>query len=304
MSQRVAGGREDLSGEGGLPATARLRDSLIWTTTREVLRNPMGAFGLGVVLLLLVAGFAAPVLTRYNPIAQLPGHKLAGPSAQFWFGTDELSHDLFSRTLYGLRASLLVSIVAVSTGGALGIVCGFVAGYVRGAAEAVLMRLVDTMFAFPGLLLAIGILTAVSSSLQGLTLALGIGAFPGFARLARAQMLAERSQDYVLAAKVLGASGPRIIFRHIARNALPPLVVHAALAMAGAVLVEASLGYLGIGIQPPQPSLGSLIEDSRNYLGSLHYIIFPGIFLVLLLLGLNLLADAVNESLDPHRRRR
>jgi peptide/nickel transport system permease protein len=304
MTDQFAGKREEVLGDRPLPLGRRLRESLVWSTTREVLRNPMGAVGLGVVVLLLVLGFAAPALTRYDPIAQLPGHKLAGPSAQFWFGTDELSRDLFSRTLYGLRASLLVSIVAVSTGGTLGIVCGFIAGYVRGPIEIVLMRLVDTMFAFPGLLLAIGLLSALGSSLQILALVLGVGAFPGFARLARAQMLAERSQDYVLAAKVVGASGRRIVFRHVALNALPPLFVHAALAMAGAVLVEASLGYLGIGIQPPQPSLGSLVEDARNYLGALHYIIFPGLCLVLLLLGLNLLADAVNESLDPHRRRR
>ncbi len=285
-------------------ASAGRARSLLWRTLRDVLRNPMGVAGLTLVVGLVILGFCAPLLAAHDPIAQIRGHRLEGPSRAFPFGTDEFSRDLFSRTLYGLRASLLVSIVAVGIGGTLGVTAGFIAGYVNGPLETVIMRLVDAMLALPGLLLAIAILAALGQGLENVALALGIGAFPRFARLGRAGMLSESARDYVTAARVLGASRGRIIFRHVAVNALPPLLVQAALSMAAAVLVESSLGYLGIGTSPPAPSLGSLIHGARARLDSPHYFIFPGLALAMFLLGLNLLADAVNEALDPHHRRR
>ncbi|MGH2597949.1 MAG: ABC transporter permease [Dehalococcoidia bacterium] len=279
-------------------------ESLWWRTLRDVLRNPMGVTGLVVVLVLIVAGLGAPLLATHDPVEQIRGHRLESPSTQFWFGTDEFSRDLFSRVLYGLRASLLVSVVAVGAGGAVGVVLGFSAGYARGMTETVIMRLVDTMLAFPGLLLAIAIIAALGSGIENVALALGIAAIPRFARLGRAGMLAESNRDYVTAARVLGAGQGRIMFRHVAVNALPPLLVQAALSMAAAVLIESSLGYLGLGTEPPQPSLGGLINSARERLDHPYYFLFPGAALALFLVGLNLLADAVNESLDPHRVRR
>jgi peptide/nickel transport system permease protein len=184
------------------------------------------------------------------------------------------------------------------------VVLGFFAGYSGGITDTVIMRFVDTMLAFPGLLLAIAILAALGSGIENVALALGIAAFPRFARISRAQMLSEHVRDYVLAARVIGASRGRIIFRHVSINALPPLLVQAALSMAGAVLVESSLGYLGLGTKPPDPSLGSLINGARSRLEHPYYFAFPGACLALFLVGLNLLADAINESLDPHRQRR
>lgn len=286
------------------PASSRVRDSLALTTLVETLRNPMGAIGISIVVLLVLIGFGAPLLAPHDPIAQMRGHRLEGPSMQFWFGTDEFSRDIFSRTLYGLRASLLVSIFAVGLFGTLGTVVGFFAGYFRGKLDAVLMRVVDSMLAFPGLLLAIAILAALGAGIQNVALAIGIGAFPRFARLGRAQMLMESSRDYVMAARVTGASEYRIIFRHVAINALPPLFVQGALSMAGAVLIEASLGYLGLGTEPPQPSLGNLINGARAHLDQWTYFAFPGAVLAIFLVGLNMLADATNEAMDPHRRRR
>lgn len=284
--------------------TDRTRDSLFLTTLLETVRNPMGATGLVIVLTLLVLGFAAPLIAPYDPIQQLRGHRLEAPSADFWFGTDEFSRDIFSRTLYGLRASILVSIFAVGGFGLAGTVAGFTAGYFRGWLDTIAMRIVDSMLAFPGLLLAIAILAALGAGIQNVALAIGIGAFPRFARLARAQMLLESSKDYVLAARVTGANEVRIMFRHVAINALPPLLVQAALSMAGAVLIEASLGYLGLGTEPPQPSLGNLINGARAHLDRWTYFAFPGAVLALFLVGLNLVADATNEAMDPHRRRR
>lgn len=287
-----------------LTRRSRTKDSLLLTTIIETWRNPMGAIGLSTVVLLVVLGFAAPLIAPYDPIEQLRGHRLEGPSTQFWFGTDEFSRDIFSRTLYGLRASLLVSLFAVGGFGALGTAVGFVAGYFRGTLDTILMRIIDTMLAFPGLLLAIAILAALGAGIQNIALAIGIAAFPRFARIGRAQMLSEASRDYVMAARVLGAGESRIIFRHIAINAVPPLLVQAALSMAGAVLIEASLGYLGVGTEPPHPSLGNLINGARAHLDKWNYFVFPGTVLALFLAGLNLLADAANEAMDPHRRRR
>ncbi len=293
-----------LPGELDARRTDRTRDSLFVTTLLETIRNPMGATGLVIVLTLLVLGFAAPLIAPYDPIQQLRGHRLEAPSADFWFGTDEFSRDIFSRTLYGLRASILVSIFAVGGFGLAGTVAGFTAGYFRGWLDTIAMRIVDSMLAFPGLLLAIAILAALGAGIQNVALAIGIGAFPRFARLARAQMLLESSKDYVLAARVTGANEVRIMFRHVAINALPPLLVQAALSMAGAVLIEASLGYLGLGTEPPQPSLGNLINGARAHLDRWTYFAFPGAVLALFLVGLNLVADATNEAMDPHRRRR
>lgn len=283
---------------------SRTRDSLFLTTLLETVRNPMGAIGLFIVLALLVVGFAAPFIAPYDPVEQIRGHRLEGPSMAFWFGTDEFSRDIFSRTIYGLRASLLVSIFAIGFFGALGTIAGFMAGYFRGSLDTILMRFVDSMLAFPGLLLAIAILAALGAGIQNVALAIGIGSFPRFARIGRAQMLSEGGRDYVMAARVTGAGELRIIFRHVAINALPPLLVQAALSMAGAVLIEASLGYLGLGTEPPQPSLGNLINGARAHLDQWSYFAFPGLVLALFLVGLNMLADATNEAMDPHRRRR
>ena len=264
----------------------------------------MGAIGIVIVLALVVIGLAAPLLATHDPVQQIRGHRLEGPSTAFWFGTDEFSRDIFSRTVYGLRASLLVSIFAIGIFGAIGTVTGFVAGYFRGAVDTILMRIVDSLLAFPALLLAIAILAALGAGIQNVALAIGIGAFPRFARIGRAQMLTESNRDYVMAARVTGASEVRIMFRHVAINALPPLLVQAALSMAGAVLIEASLGYLGLGTEPPQPSLGNLINGARAHLDQWSYFAFPGAVLAMFLVGLNMLADAINEAMDPHRRRR
>jgi peptide/nickel transport system permease protein len=269
----------------------------------RLLRNPMGVTGLIIVLVLVVLGLAAPVIAPRDPLEQFRGHRLESPSIEFWFGTDIFSRDLFSRTLHGLRASILISIFAVGVGGAVGTAAGFLAGYARGIVETAIMRFVDVLLAFPSLLLALTLVATLGSTQVNVALALGIAAMPVFVRLSRGQMLVEAQQDYVLAARASGATASRIVLRHIAMNAVPPLLVQGALSMATAVLLEAALGFLGIGTTPPDPSLGQLINDARSRLDEWHLLVFPASFLALFLFGLNILADAVNDTLDPYRSR-
>jgi peptide/nickel transport system permease protein len=207
-----------------------------------------------------------------------------------------------SRTLYGLRASLLAGVLAAAAGGLAGALLGLLAAYRGGSVDMLLMRVVDGLIAFPTLLLAIGLAAVLGTGLASVILAIAIVQVPVFARLARAVTLQEKDKEYVAAARATGADSLRIIFVHILRNALPPLVVQLALAMGQSVAIEASLSFLGIGIAPPDPSLGSLLDSSRGFLrGQLYYALFPALILVLLLFGLNGLADTLNEALNPQR---
>ena len=275
----------------------------LWRTAA----NPQGAIGLLVLGLLIFAAAFADLLAPFGYAEQLGREaRLIGPSGAHWLGTDDLNRDLFSRLLFGLRISLYVSIAGVLGGGAVGTLIGFTAGYAGGWVEAVLMRLIDTLLAFPFLLLGIGVLAILGTGTSQVALALGIANVPVFARLARAQLLTEKERDYVLAARCLGAAPGRIVGRHIATNALPPLLVQGALAMAFAVIAEATLSFLGLGASPPTPTLGIILSEGRQWLfaGYWWLVLFPTLGLSLILLSLNFLADAVVEAIDPHRRHR
>ena len=290
-------------------ARSRLREMRDQSLTVDALyrtaTNPQGAIGLlvfgGLVFLAIFADAIAP----HGEAEQIRGARLLAPSGQFWFGTDDLSRDMFSRILFGLRISLYVSVAGVLGGGAVGVLIGFASGYAGGWLETMLMRLVDTMLAFPFLLLGIAVLAILGTGTSQVALALGIANIPVFARIARAQLLTEKERDYVLAARSMGASPVRIVGRHIATNALPPLLVQAALAMAFAVIAEATLSFLGLGASPPTPTLGIILSDGRRWLftGAWWFVLFPTLGLSLILLSLNFLADAVVEAIDPHRRR-
>jgi peptide/nickel transport system permease protein len=289
----------------GIPgaATADVHGrSLLSLTARRFLRNPQARIavaGLAVLILLATVG----QLVASDPIAQRAARRFMPPSLEHPFGTDELRRDLFSRTLVGLRTSLVVALGAVSLGAITGISLGFLAGYAGGWTEGVAMRFIDACLAFPGLVTAMAILTILGPGSVNAAIAIGLLSIPTFARLSRAQMLSEKSRGYVEAARSLGARPLRLIFRQVAPNALPPLLTHVALAMCVAVLVEASLSFLGLGQQPPAPSLGGLIATSKVYLRTAWwYAFFPSAVLAVLLLCLNFLADAINEATNPHAR--
>lgn len=271
---------------------------------RRAVRKPLGMVSIVVLGTLFLMAAAAPLIAPASPTDQLRGQELQSPSASHPFGTDELGRDLLSRSLYGLRVSLIAGVFAVAIGGAIGTLLGLFAGYWGGVGDAVIMRVVDGLIAFPAILFGIALVAAFGPGLRNIMLAIAIVQIPIFARIARAAMLAEKSRDYVQAAISLGAGGSRIVFGHILINAIPPLIVQMALAMGFSVLLESSLSFLGVGITPPNPSLGSILDGSRRFMREhTYYPLFPGAILTLLLLGLNSLADTLNEALNPRAKR-
>jgi peptide/nickel transport system permease protein len=284
------------------PAARRPRrsENLYARTVRRLLRSPSGILGLIAMALLLLTAAFAPWIAWYDPVVQFPGSELAMPSQRFLLGTDELGRDVFSRIVYGSRISLLVGVLAVSIGGIVGVSSGLVAGYQGGWLDSAIMRLWDTLLAFPAILLGIAVASILGPGVTNAAIALAIVSIPQFSRITRASVLAEKQRDYVLAARALGANSWRIAAGHIFPNTISPLLVQLSLAMAYAVLLEAGLSFLGLGTQPPDPSWGSMLNASRAYLRQAPwYAVFPGIALSILLLGLNFLSDALRDALDP-----
>lgn len=264
--------------------------------------NPMGLFGLIILGLIVFGAVAAPLIAPYDPASQHPGKELMGPTTSFLFGTDELGRDLLSRVMFGTRPSLVVAIMVVSIGGGLGILAGLLAGFLGGWVESVIMRVFDALFAFPPQLLGFVVITALGPGTTQVAYAIAISVIPTLGRVSRALVLRERNRDYVLAARCIGATTGRIMFRHVLPNAMAPLFVNIALIMGFSVLAEAGLAFLGLGTQPPTPSWGAMLNESRAYLRVDPWLaIWPGVALACLLLGLNYLADALREAFDPRR---
>ena len=283
------------------------QESMLFGTIDRILRNPQGVLGVCGLTILVLLALGAGVVSSYSPISQsYPGAaRFLAPSFDHPFGTDELRRDLFSRTLFGLRSSLLISVGAVTIGSTIGISSGFIAGYAGGWTERIVMRMVDALLAFPGLLAALAILTILGPGTRNVGIAIAFFNIPAFCRLSRAQMLGEKNKDYVHASQALGAGPIRIIFSQISRNALPPLLTQVSLAMNGAVLLSAALSFLGLGDKPPTPSLGGILNSSKSHLrDAWWYALCPGVVLAFLLLCLNFFADAINEATSPYARRR
>ena len=268
----------------------------------RTLRNPSGLFGVVVLALLVFCALGAPLISPYDPLEQHPGAELRPSGREFLLGTDNLGRDLLSRIIYGSRASLLVGVVAVGLGASTGIATGLTAGYFGGLVDAVIMRFYDALLSFPAILLGIAVVSVLGTGMLNVAYALAIASLPMFARLMRSRVIAEREREYVLAAKSRGAADQRIMWLHVLPNAVAPLLIQVSLAMGFSVLAESALSFLGLGTQPPIPSWGSMLNESRAYLRtSPGFGIFPGIALALLLLGLNFLADALRDALDPRR---
>jgi peptide/nickel transport system permease protein len=267
---------------------------------RRLLRSPTGVVGLAVMALLVLTAIFAPVIAPYNPLAQHTGAELAVPSGTYWVGTDEFGRDIFSRIVYGSRISLIVGVLAVVAGGLVGISSGLAAGYFGGWLDACIMRLWDSLLAFPAILLGIAVAAVLGPGVTNAAFALAIVSIPQFSRITRAAVLSEKQREYVQAARCIGSGDGRIVLRHLLPNTVSPLLVQLSLAMAYAVLLEAGLGFLGLGTQPPDPSWGSMLNASRSYLRQAPwYAVFPGIALSTLLVGLNFLSDALRDALDP-----
>jgi peptide/nickel transport system permease protein len=272
-------------------------------TWKRLLRRGGALVGLAVVLLFVVMALFAPWLAPYDPVATSWSTVRAAPSAAHWFGADELGRDVLSRIVWGARASILAGVVSVSISLALGVPIGMLAGYVGRWVDALISRITDAMLACPFLILAIALAAFLGPSLTNAMIAIGISATPIFIRLTRAQVLAAKSEDYVEAARALGNPHLRIALRHILPNIVAPLIVQATLAIAAAVIAEASLSFLGLGQQPPAPSWGSMLNTARNYVDQAPWMaIWPGVSIFLLVLSFNLLGDGLRDALDPRHR--
>jgi peptide/nickel transport system permease protein len=267
---------------------------------RQVLVQPTGTIGVSLSLLVVVFAVLAPVLSPYDPNAQSLLNALLPPDATHALGTDEFGRDVLSRVLYGTWVSLGVGLLAVVLSGVAGTVLGQFAGYHGGRFDEALMRIMDALFAFPALVLALVINTILGTSLTNAIVAIAIVSTPGFARLARGSTLAIREREFVEAARTLGAPTHRILSHHILPNILPPLIVNASNLMSAAIITEGSLSFLGLGVQPPTPSWGSMLRNGYGYLDTSPWLaLAPGLAMMLIVLAFNFLGDAIRDALDP-----
>jgi peptide/nickel transport system permease protein len=271
---------------------------------RTLRHQPLAVAGVLLLMLFAAVALLAPALAPYDPAAIDLYHRLAAPSHAHWFGTDELGRDIFSRILYGARISLAVAISVVSISLTLGMILGGLAGFYGQWTDTVInIYVMNAFMALPGILLAIAFVAFLGPGLFNLILALSIGGWVGYARLVRAQVMAMKGREYVEAARALGATDLRIFVYHIFPNILQPIIVQAAIGMAGAVLAEATLSFLGLGIPPPAPSWGGMLNDARSHLfDSPHMVVFPAIAVMLCVLSFNFIGDALRDYLDPRTR--
>jgi peptide/nickel transport system permease protein len=270
---------------------------------RRLARRGGAMFGLAMVAFFVVLAVFAPWLAPYDPVATSWSAVREAPSAARWFGADELGRDVLSRIVWGARASLLAGLVSVTISLSLGVPIGMLAGYLGRWVDALISRITDAMLACPFLILAIALAAFLGPSLTNAMIAIGISATPVFIRLTRAQVLSAKSEDYVEAARALGNPHLRIALRHILPNIVAPLIVQATLAIAAAVIAEASLSFLGLGQQPPAPSWGSMLNTARNYVDQAPWMaIWPGVSIFLLVLSFNLLGDGLRDALDPRHK--
>jgi peptide/nickel transport system permease protein len=263
------------------------------------------SIGTAILVVVAVVAIVGPALTPFDPSAQELPIRLARPSLAHPFGLDELGRDILARVLAGARISFLVGLVVVTVSASVGTMLGAIAGYFGGAIDDVISRVIDVLLAFPGLLLAIALVAVLGPNLRNVLFALAIVGWVGYARLVRGQVLRAREFEYVQAARALGASTSRILWRHVIPAALPAVVVQATLGMAAAIIGEAALSFLGLGVQPPTPSWGSMLNDGRGHLlDAPHLTIFPGLAIALVVLGLNFVGDGLRDLTDPKQVQR
>lgn len=270
---------------------------------RRLVRRRGAMFGLAIIVFFVALAILAPYIAPYDPLKTNWLAVRKPPSSLYWFGTDEIGRDVLSRIVWGTRASLLAGVVSVCISLALGVPIGMLAGYVGGWVDALISRITDAMLACPFLILAIALAAFLGPSLTNAMIAIGITATPIFIRLTRAQVLSVKVEDYVEAARAIGNPNIRIALRHILPNVTAPILVQATLAIAAAVIAEASLSFLGLGQQPPAPSWGSMLNTAKNYVDHAPWMsVWPGVCIFLLVLSFNLLGDGLRDALDPKHK--
>jgi peptide/nickel transport system permease protein len=267
-----------------------------------ITRNRLAIAGAALVVVVLIAGLVSPLVAPFDPTLITPD-ALAPPTRAHLFGTDDLGRDIFSRVLYGARISPLVGLLAVAISASVGVTMGLIAGYAGGPADNVLMRVVDILLSFPGIVLAIGVVAILGPGLNHALVAVGIAGIPTFARVVRGSVLVEKEKEYVEAARLLGVPTPRLLLLHILPNVLAPVLVLSTLSVAGAILAAAGLSFIGLGAQLPTPEWGAMLSQGRNYLAVQWWVAaFPGAAIAMTVLGVNLMGDGIRDVLDPRLR--
>lgn len=287
-------------------STAKRKRGQMAEIWRRMRRNKLAMVGLVIVLILIVIAIFANQIADYNAVAikQNVAIRLQGPSAAHWCGTDEFGRDIFARLVHGARISLLVGVVAVCIALVTGGTLGAIAGYFGGVIDNVIMRVMDIFLSIPILLLAIMIVSALGSSMMNLMIAIGLASMPTFARIVRASVLSVKDQEFVEAARAIGAKNHHIILRHIIPNCLSPIIVQATLRVATAILSTASMSFIGLGIQAPAPEWGAMLASGRAYIRDApHIVVIPGLLIMITILALNLLGDGLRDALDPKLKR-
>ncbi len=285
-----------------LPAGPRARESRsLWSDAwSRLLRNPVAMTGGVIVVLLIILAIVAPYIAPYDPMDQDLANSMAGPSLKHLAGTDVHGRDIFSRIISGTRISLRIGFLGMLLGCVVGVILGLVSGYYGGWPDTLIMRLLDVQLAFPGLLVAICIISIIGPGLENVIVAVGIFSVPLFARVTRGQVLTLKEQEFVMAARMMGAQDGRIMLSHLLPNAVAPILVLCTLRIATAILTAASLSFLGLGAQPPTPEWGAMLSDGRAYLSvAPHVATTPGLAILITVLSFNLLGDGLRDALDP-----
>lgn len=281
-------------------AKRRRSERPLMVTWRRLKKNKLATLGLVIIVLMIVLAVLSPLIIPYKVDAVNLKYKLKLPSAEHWFGTDELGRDIFSRLLYGARFSLQIGILGVLISATGGILLGSIAGYYGGATDNIIMRLMDVLQAMPGIVLAIAISATLGPGLTNCIIALSISAIPNYARMTRASILNVRKMEYLEAATSINCSSTRIIVKHVLPNAFSPLIVQSTMGIAGTIMGAAMLSFIGLGVQPPTPEWGAMLSAGRNYLRDYpHLCIFPGVTIMIAVLSLNMLGDGLRDALDP-----
>lgn len=276
------------------------RSSLYKDAWRRLKKNKLAMLGLAIVIFLIVLAIFAPLLAPYDPNVRVKEDSALGPNSTYIFGTDLLGRDILSRVIYGSRISIEVGIIAVGISVVLGLFFGALAGYYGRWADAIIMRVADIFFAFPYILGAIAIMTILGSGIVNIFIAIGLLGWAYFARIFRGSILSIKNKEYIEAARALGASNTRIITRHIFPNSTAPIIVYATMNVGTAIIVEAALSFLGIGVQPPTPAWGKMLSEALNYIDIAPWMmLFPGLAIVITVLGFVLLGDGLRDAFDP-----
>lgn len=276
------------------------RTSLAKDAWKRLVRNKLAMLGLAIVIFLILIAIFAPLIAPYDPIIRVKEESLFGLSSVHWFGTDILGRDILSRVIYGSRISIEVGVIAVGISVIIGLVLGALSGYFGSIPDTVIMRIADIFFAFPYILGAIAIMTVLGPGIVNIFIAIGILGWASFARIFRGSILSIKNKEYIEAARALGASNYRIITKHIFPNAFAPIIVYATMNVGTAIIVEAALSFLGIGVQPPTPAWGKMLAESLDYIDTAPWMmVFPGLAILLTVLGFVLLGDGLRDAFDP-----